>query len=229
VHKGGASQAAAAHQLVALDGHIVLDKHDADVTSTGFGLLCRQPEVELIARVVFCYEEGSAEYQTSAELAYCLKESIWEPRLELTRGEHRGPRCRPGFGAQKAKQKCCRQRRRRACPRPRSPHALVRGPSPLPRRQSLCARPGAVADTKLFELLLRVHDARLVRKGTVFREDQPFFSGINRRDLSFTSKLRSNRTTKSSVSLMKCFPKDDLGVSHQTPLSCFTMLIVYYL
>jgi hypothetical protein len=34
----------------------------------------------------------------------------------------------------------------------------------------------------------------------------PFFSGINRRDESCTSRLRSSRTTRSSVPLMKCFP-----------------------
>jgi hypothetical protein len=47
----------------------------------------------------------------------------------------------------------------------------------------------------------------------------PFFSGINRRDESCTSRLRSSRTTRSSVPLMKCFPDRPLSRQRSTLMS----------
>ena len=60
MHKDSARQASPAHQFVALDGHIVAHKHDADVVPRGLGLLRSKAKVELVARVVFGDEEDSA-------------------------------------------------------------------------------------------------------------------------------------------------------------------------
>jgi hypothetical protein len=60
VHKDGARQASAAHQVVAHDRHIIPHKHNADVVPRSLGLLGSKPKVELVARVVFGDEEGSA-------------------------------------------------------------------------------------------------------------------------------------------------------------------------
>lgn len=59
VHKDASSQAASPDELIALDGHIILHEHDANITPLSLGLLRSQTEVELIARVVLGNEENA--------------------------------------------------------------------------------------------------------------------------------------------------------------------------